>query len=62
MTFQRTDSGLPFATISHRNECKSTGFTTHPIGYDMHVGNGAMRGKEIAQFVFSGGERQISYV
>lgn len=28
----------------------------------MHVGDGAMRGKEIAQFVFGGGERQISYV
>ena len=62
MAFQRTDRGLPFATISHGDECKPTRLTTHTIGYHMHVGDGAMRGKEIAQFVFGAGEGQISYV
>jgi hypothetical protein len=62
MTFQGTDSSLPFATISHRDKCKPTGLTTHTIGYDMRVSNSAMRREEIAQFVFGGGERKIAYV
>jgi hypothetical protein len=62
MTFQGTDSSLPFATISHCDECKPTGLTTHTIGYDMRVSNSAMRREEIAQFVFGGGKRKITYV
>lgn len=62
LAFQSIDSSLAFVTISHRDKCKSTGLTTHPIGYQVHVSDGTVRSEEVAQFAFASGEREITYV
>jgi hypothetical protein len=62
LAFQCTDSSLTLVTISHGDKAKSTGLTTHPISYQVHVSDGTMRSEEVAQFVFASGEREITYV
>lgn len=62
LAFQCTDSSLTFVTISHGDKSKSTGLTTHSIGYQVHVSDGAVRSEEVAQFAFVSGEREITYV
>jgi hypothetical protein len=62
MAFQCADSSLTFVTIPHGDKSKSTGLTTHPIGYQVHVSDGTVRSEEVAQFAFASGERQIAYV
>ena len=62
LAFQCIDSSLAFVTISHRGKSKSTGLTTHPIGYQVHISDGAVRSEEVAQFAFASGEGEISYV
>ena len=62
MAFQCADSSLTLVTIPHGDKSKSTGLTTHPIGYQVHVSDGTVRSEEVAQFAFASGERQIAYV
>jgi hypothetical protein len=62
LAFQCTDGSLTFVTISHGDKSKSTGLTTHPIGYQVHVSDGTVRSEEVAQFAFASGEREITYV
>ena len=62
LAFQCTNSSLAFVTISHGDKCKSTGLTAHPIGYQVHVSDSAVRSEEVAQLAFASGEREITYV
>jgi len=42
MTSQLTDRSLAFVTISHSDECKTSGFAAHAIGYNVNVSDGAV--------------------
>ena len=42
MTSQLIDRSLAFVTISHSDECKTSGLAAHAIGYNVNVSDGAV--------------------
>jgi hypothetical protein len=42
MTSQLIDRSLAFVTISHSDECKTSGFAAHAISYNVNLSDGAV--------------------